>query len=122
MATKRSSPKRSAKEAKSDLAISYDEFKEHEGQRYTGMKIGRSHKWYYDQGEWKETKIMLLWKTEAISEISLIVILSIQMPAIQVHRCGISFFRRAACTTNPFQGIGMTTLPASLEIVFDAHE
>jgi len=21
------------------------------------MKIGRSHKWYYDQGEWKETKI-----------------------------------------------------------------
>src|SRR4051794_21951840 len=57
MATKRSSPKRSAKEAKSDLAISYDEFKEHEGQRYTGMKIGRSHKWYYDQGEWKEKKI-----------------------------------------------------------------
>src|SRR3954453_15324992 len=57
MATKRSSPKRSAKEAKSDLAISYDEFKEHEGQRYTGMKIGRSHKWYYDRGEWKEKKI-----------------------------------------------------------------
>src|SRR3954462_14668449 len=57
MATKRSSRKRSAKEAKSDLAISYDEFKEHEGQRYTGMKIGRSHKWYYDQGEWKEKKI-----------------------------------------------------------------
>ena len=21
------------------------------------MKIGRSHKWYYDQGEWKETKL-----------------------------------------------------------------
>ena len=21
------------------------------------MKIGRSHKWYYDRGEWKETKI-----------------------------------------------------------------
>jgi hypothetical protein len=21
------------------------------------MKIGRSHKWYYDQGEWKETKV-----------------------------------------------------------------
>jgi len=57
MALKRSSTKRSAKEAKSDLAVSYDEFKEHEGQRYTGMKIGRSHKWYYDQGEWKEKKI-----------------------------------------------------------------
>ena len=57
MAAKASSTKPSTKEAKSDLAVSYDEFKEHEGQRYTGMKIGRSHKWYYDQGEWKETKI-----------------------------------------------------------------
>jgi hypothetical protein len=57
MAAKRSSTKRSTNEAKSDLAVSYNEFKEHEGQRYTGMKIGRSHKWYYDQGEWKEKKI-----------------------------------------------------------------
>lgn len=24
---------------------------------YTGMKIGRSHKWYYDKGTWRETKI-----------------------------------------------------------------
>jgi hypothetical protein len=47
----------STKEARSDRAISYNEFKEYEGQRYTGMKIGRSHKWYYDKGEWKETKI-----------------------------------------------------------------
>ena len=46
-----------AKEKKSDVAVSYNEFKEYEGQRYTGMKIGRSHKWFYDQGEWKETKI-----------------------------------------------------------------
>jgi len=30
---------------KSDPAVSYDEFKEYEGRRYTGMKIGRSHKW-----------------------------------------------------------------------------
>jgi hypothetical protein len=57
MAAKPRSTKRSTNEAKSDLAVSYNEFKEHEGQRYTGMKIGRSHKWYYDQGEWKETKI-----------------------------------------------------------------
>ena len=57
MATTRSSTKRSAREAKSDRAVSYNEFKDHEGQRYTGMKIGRSHKWYYDQGEWKEKKI-----------------------------------------------------------------
>ena len=57
MGAKRSSTKQSTNEAKSDLAVSYNEFKEHEGQRYTGMKIGRSHKWYYDQGEWKEKKI-----------------------------------------------------------------
>jgi hypothetical protein len=57
MAVKPSSPKQSTKETKSDLAVSYNEFKEHEGQRYTGMKIGRSHKWRYDRGEWKETKI-----------------------------------------------------------------
>jgi hypothetical protein len=55
MGAKRGSMKQS--EAKSDLAVSYNEFKDHEGQRYTGMKIGRSHKWYYDKGEWKEKKI-----------------------------------------------------------------
>jgi hypothetical protein len=57
MAAKPSSAKQSTDEAKSNLAVSYNEFKEYEGQRYTGMKIGRSHKWYYDEGEWKETKI-----------------------------------------------------------------
>jgi len=51
MATKR------GRNAPNDLAVSYNEFKDYEGQRYTGMKIGRSHKWYYDQGEWKEKKI-----------------------------------------------------------------
>jgi hypothetical protein len=45
------------KQVESDAAVSYNEFKEFEGQRYTGMAIGRSHKWYYDQGEWKEKKI-----------------------------------------------------------------
>jgi hypothetical protein len=44
-------------QADSDAAVSYDEFKDYEGQKYTGMKIGRSHKWYYDEGEWKEKKI-----------------------------------------------------------------
>src|SRR6476660_3082470 len=58
MAAKRQTTKRSSgKESKSDPAVSYNEFKEFEGRRYTGMKIGRSHKWYYDKGEWKETKI-----------------------------------------------------------------
>ena len=51
--------------SKSDPAVSYDEFKEYEGQKYTGMKIGRSHKWYYDQGEWKETKVTPdLWQVQ----------------------------------------------------------
>lgn len=36
---------------------SYNSFKEFEGQRYTGMKIGRSHKWNYDKGVWRETKV-----------------------------------------------------------------
>jgi hypothetical protein len=35
----------------------YNEFKTFDGQQYTGMKVGRSHKWYYDKGEWKERKI-----------------------------------------------------------------
>lgn len=35
----------------------YDQFKEFQGQRYTGMKVGRRHKWRYDQGEWTERKI-----------------------------------------------------------------
>jgi hypothetical protein len=52
-ATRRSTRKRS----QSDPADSYNRFKEHEGQKYTGMRIGRSHKWYYDKGEWKETKV-----------------------------------------------------------------
>src|ERR671925_1223431 len=57
MAEKPSSAKQSGNEVKSDPAVSYNDFKEYEGQRYTGMKIGRSHKWHYDSGEWKEKKI-----------------------------------------------------------------
>jgi adenosine deaminase len=50
-------PERRKKEAEKDLGKTYNEFKEFEGRQYTGMRVGRSHKWYYDQGEWKETKI-----------------------------------------------------------------
>jgi len=57
MPTKPSSSKHSRNEAKSDPAISYNDFKQFEGQRYTGMKVGRSHKWNYDPGEWREKKI-----------------------------------------------------------------
>jgi hypothetical protein len=44
-------------EVQKDLSKTYNEFKKHEGKVYTGMKIGRSHKWYYDKGEWKEKKV-----------------------------------------------------------------
>ncbi len=27
-----------------------------EGKKYTGMMVGRTHKWYYNKGEWKEKK------------------------------------------------------------------
>src|ERR671939_1941282 len=40
-----------------DISKTYNEYKEFEGKQYSGMKVGRSHKWYYDKGEWKETKI-----------------------------------------------------------------
>jgi hypothetical protein len=52
----RKKPRR-AKHAEKDIADAYNEFKEFEGHRYTGMKIGRSHKWYYDRGVWTEKKI-----------------------------------------------------------------
>ncbi|MBO9152236.1 hypothetical protein ACFOTA_08465 [Chitinophaga sp. GCM10012297] len=59
-AARKPAPKTAArqkKEAKKDLAKTYNEFKEFEGQHYTGMRVGRSHKWNYDAGVWKETKI-----------------------------------------------------------------
>jgi hypothetical protein len=40
-----------------DNAETYNSFKEFEGRRYTGMKIGRGHKWHYDPGIWSEKKI-----------------------------------------------------------------
>lgn len=55
--TKSRKPLKRNAETKKDLAKSYNRFKEFEGQQYTGMKVGRSHKWYYDKGEWKDKKI-----------------------------------------------------------------
>jgi hypothetical protein len=40
-----------------DVAATYDAFKEFEGRRYTGMRVGRGHKWNYDAGVWTETKV-----------------------------------------------------------------
>jgi len=48
---------REKNEAIRDISKSYNEFKKFEGKQYTGMKVGGSHKWYYDNGEWKEKKI-----------------------------------------------------------------
>jgi hypothetical protein len=46
-----------------NVADSYNRFKFHDGKFYTGMGVGRSHKWYYDKGEWHETKITPdLWR------------------------------------------------------------
>lgn len=42
---------------KKDISKSYNQLKEFEGKKYTGMKVGRTHKWYYDKGEWKEKKL-----------------------------------------------------------------
>lgn len=36
---------------------SYNRYKQHKGKQYSGMPVGRSHKWYYDQGEWRERKL-----------------------------------------------------------------
>ena len=58
--SKSSAPRKPAsrkKEVKEDLSKSYNEFKTFEGKQYTGMKVGRSHKGYYDKGEWKEKKV-----------------------------------------------------------------
>ena len=52
--TKQQSEKKAAQK---ELSKTYNEFKQFEGDQYSGMKVGRSHKWYYDKGEWRETKI-----------------------------------------------------------------
>jgi hypothetical protein len=44
-------------ETKRDLFTSYDKLKEFEGKQYTGIKVGRSHRWYYDAGQWNEKKV-----------------------------------------------------------------
>ena len=61
---KRTSKKVRLKQAvKKDVASSYNRYKEFNGKQYSGMQIGHSHKWYYDQGEWRETKITPdLWR------------------------------------------------------------
>ena len=46
------------------VGASYETIKNYKGKQYVGMQIGRSHKWYYDKGEWKDKKITPgLWET-----------------------------------------------------------
>jgi hypothetical protein len=50
---------------KDDIAATYNSLKEFEGRKYTGMKIGRAHKWNYDPGVWREKKVTPdLWEIE----------------------------------------------------------
>ena len=46
-----------AKRGNGSAARSYDRFKEFQGRRYTGMAIGRGHKWSYEAGDWTEKKV-----------------------------------------------------------------
>jgi hypothetical protein len=48
---------RSRSDKKKNPMETYNDYKEFQGRKYTGMKVGRSHKWYYDKGEWKEKKV-----------------------------------------------------------------
>jgi hypothetical protein len=53
----RKSKKKETEALEKDYAASYNHYKTFEGHQYTGMKIGRAHKWYYDEGVWRDKKI-----------------------------------------------------------------
>ena len=40
-----------------DISKGYNEYKDFEGKKYTGIRMGGTRQWYYDKGEWKEKKI-----------------------------------------------------------------
>jgi hypothetical protein len=46
-----------ARKAPAPEKNSYDQYKKFAGQQYSGMKVGSTHKWYYDKGEWRERKV-----------------------------------------------------------------
>ncbi len=35
----------------------FNKVKEFKGKKYTGVKVGHGHRWDYEAGEWKETKV-----------------------------------------------------------------
>jgi hypothetical protein len=42
---------------KNSISAAYNDYKEFEGRKYTGMRVGGAHHWYYEKGEWKESKV-----------------------------------------------------------------
>jgi hypothetical protein len=48
---------RKENEIRKHTSYGYNEYKEFEGKKYSGMRVGGTHQWYYDRGEWKEKKI-----------------------------------------------------------------
>jgi hypothetical protein len=43
--------------AKKNVAFSYNRYKIFHGKQYTGMAVGRGHKWNYDPGVWTDKKV-----------------------------------------------------------------
>lgn len=54
---KKAEAKTTKKSGRTPNAKFYNSVKLYDGKQYTGMAIGRSHKWNYDKGVWRETKI-----------------------------------------------------------------
>jgi hypothetical protein len=53
----KSATKKTAVNTTTDIAAGYNQYKNYNGQQYTGMQIGKTHKWYYDKGVWRERKV-----------------------------------------------------------------
>lgn len=48
--------------------MAFDDLKNFNGQKYTGMQVGLSHHWNYPNGEWEETKVAPdVWKIKFTS-------------------------------------------------------
>jgi hypothetical protein len=65
MATATKKKKAPANGKAKEYTEKYNRYKFFGGKQYTGMPVGRSHKWYYDKGEWHDVKITPdLWEIE----------------------------------------------------------
>lgn len=54
---KKEAKTKEARQLKKTQAGTFNKFKTFEGKQYTGVKVGRGHKWHYDPGVWKEKKV-----------------------------------------------------------------